>query len=228
MQAGQCQLDKCFLCRHSKPEWKELIVLKKTTFSVKKGKRIFSEGEPVKGLYFLYEGAVKVSKNWGEQKELIIRFATAGDVVGHRGMGGNLFYPISATTLDDSKICYIDNDFLEASLAVNQALTYQFMQLYAAELQRAEKRMRDLAHREVKGRIAQSLLEMAAVFGENNDGFIAVPITRQDIASYAGTTYETVFKFFTELLAQNVIAASGKHIKINNREALQALLKEAH
>lgn len=228
MQTSGCQLDRCFLCRHSKPEWKELIAIKKTTLSIKKGKRIFSEGEPVKGLYFLYEGAVKVSMNWGDQKELIIRFARSGDVVGHRGIGGDLFYPISATTLEDSKICFIDNKFLEASLAVNPVLTYQFMQLYAAELQTAEKRMRDLAHREVKGRIAQALLEIATVFGENNDGFISVPITRQDIASYAGTTYETVFKFFTDLLAQHVISASGKHIKINNKEALQLLLKEAH
>jgi CRP-like cAMP-binding protein len=226
MQKVDCKLEGCFLCQHCIPEWKPLIALKKSTHAFKKGKKIFHEAEPVKGMYFINEGNVKVSKNWGEQKELIIRFAKAGDVLGHRGLGGDLTYPISATALEDCKVCFIDNEFLETSIIANKSLAYQLMQIYAQELQKAEKRMRDLVHMEVKGRIVLSLFEILDVFGVGEDGYIALPISRQDIASYAGTSYETVFKFFTELSNKDILVTSGKNIKINDRETLQSFLKE--
>jgi CRP/FNR family transcriptional regulator len=226
MQDLGCNLDRCFLCRHTSPEWKDLIALKKNTLFFKKGRTIIEEGELVKGIFFINEGAVKVSKSWGEQKELIIRFAKSGDVLGHRGFGGDLHYPISATALEDTKVCFIDNAFLAASMAANATLSQQFVQLYATELQRAEKRMRDLAHMDVKGRIVLALFEIADVFGIGEGDFIALPVTRQDIASHAGTTYETVFKFFTELSGKNILTTSGKNIKLNDRKALQAFLLE--
>ena len=226
MSGGNCQLDRCFLCNYCLPEWKSLISIKRQTLSFKKGKKIFREGDPVQGIFFIYEGSVKVSKNWGDQKDIILRFARQGDVLGHRGFGGEMQYPISATALEDSRVCFIDNAFLETSLIANTTLTYQLMQLYAGELQKAEKRMRDLVHREVKERIVLALFEIADAFGTTNDGYLALPITRQDIASYAGTSYETVFKFFTDLSAREVLLTSGKHIKIKDPQALRAILKE--
>ena len=216
-----CDLNSCFLCKHCIPEWKEVIAIKKKTLVLKKGTLIFKEGSPVEGIFFLTDGAVKVHKQWGEQRELIVRFAKAGDVLGHRGLGGHHLYPISATCLEESKACYIPNDLLEATLQTNPAFTYRLMQLYAGELQKAEKRMHDLALMEVKGRIALGLIEIANLFGTDNEGTINISLNRQDIASYAGTTYETVFKFFTDLVAQHIITTTGKRIKINDLPALQ-------
>jgi CRP-like cAMP-binding protein len=225
MQQIGCGLDKCFLCRHCLPDWKELVGIRKKTSLVRKGKPIFLEGDPVLGIFFLYAGTAKVATRWGAQKELILRFAREGDLLGHRGFGGTeTTYPISATALEDCTVCFISNEFLEATLKTNPPFTYALMQVYAAELQTAEKRMRDLAHREVKGRIALALLEMAQFFGSDADAFIAVPVSRQDIASYAGTTYETVFKFFNELVAQNILTTSGKSLRINDAARLRTFV----
>ncbi|HWJ27192.1 MAG TPA: helix-turn-helix domain-containing protein, partial [Flavisolibacter sp.] len=92
---------------------------------------------------------------------------------------------------------------------------------------KAEKRMRNLAHMEVKGRIAEALLEIADTFGNNQNGYINITMTRQDIASYAGTTYETVFKFFNDLTNSSIISTSGKSIKIDKPEELRSYIKES-
>lgn len=215
MQDVTCNLNDCFLCQFCIAEWKEAVAVKKTTLFIRKGKPVFGEGEKVKGIFFIYSGSLKIHKQWVDGKELVLRFAKKGDIAGHRGLGGGDSYPVSATALEDSKVCFIANDFLEATLKTNHALTYRLMQFYAAELQKAEQRMRDLAHMEVKGRIASALLEISGFFGLDKNKFIAIPITRQDIASYAGTTYETVFKFFTELVAAKIISTSGKSIRIH-------------
>lgn len=224
MQKTSCNLGTCFLCQHCLPDWKELIAIKKRTELYKKGKEIISEGEEVKGIFFMYSGSAKVSKTWGGEKTFIVRFARSGDVLGLRGLGGDSVYHVSAVAMEDTVVCFIDNTLLDTILKTNPSVTYELMKVYASELQTAEKRMRDLVHMDVKGRIALALLEITAAFGIDGEGFIALPISRQDIASYAGTTYETIFKFFNGLVAQNIIATSGKQIRINDATALQAFI----
>jgi CRP-like cAMP-binding protein len=220
-----CNLFDCFLCQHCIVEWRPLIGLNKETRMIRKGKTIFKEGDLVEGIYFMYRGWVKIHKEWIHPKELILRFAGAGEIIGHRGFGDKRTYPVSATALEDSTVCFVPEEFLESCLRVNQSLTYRLMQFYAAELQKAERRMRDLVHLETKGRIAGALLEMNSKFGTNRDGYISMPVSRQDVASYAGTTYETLFKLFNEMKKDKLISTSGKFIKIKNETKLQQLLK---
>jgi CRP-like cAMP-binding protein len=224
MGSASCNLYDCFLCQHSMIEWRPLIGLNKETRMVKKGRSIFMEGDPVEGIFFMYAGWVKIHKQWTHPKELIVRFAGPGDIIGHRGLGDKKNYPVSATALEDTTVCFVAEEFLESSLRANPALTYRLMQFYASELQKAEKRMRDLAHMEVKGRLASALLDMQAKFGVNRVGFISMAISRQDIASYAGTTYETLYKLFNELKKEKTITTSGKFIKLKNTEKLHKLL----
>lgn len=229
MKEPHCGPDHCFLCRHCSSEWRELIRLKKRTLFFRKGRNIIEEGNPVMGMFFIPDhggGAVKVTKNWGADKQLIIRFAGPGDVLGHRGFGRELIYPVSAVALEDTHVCFIDNALFEASLKTNPAFAFAFLEVYANDLQKAEQRMRDLAHRDGKGRIVLALFEAEHVFGKDDEGFIRVPITRQDIASHAGTSYETVFKFFSEWSQAGSISTSGKSIRITDRDALQRVLSE--
>jgi CRP-like cAMP-binding protein len=73
---------------------------------------------------------------------------------------------------------------------------------------------RSLAHMPVKGRIAQALLTLHAKFGTTEDGFIDINLSRQDLASYTGTTYETVFRIMNEMVLEGSIALSGKNIRV--------------
>lgn len=222
MKELACDLATCFLCRHCMPEWKEVTATHKKTLLIKKGKALFTEGEEVKGIFFLYSGVVKIHGPWTDGREMIIRFARRGEIAGHRGLVDTV-YPISATTLEDTVACFISNDFLELSMKANPSLTYTLMHFYAAELQKAEKRLRDITHMEVKGRVAGALLDIFQTFGIDENQFLALKLTRQDIAAYAGTTYETVFKFFAELTAAGIITTSGKDIRINQPEKLTQL-----
>jgi CRP-like cAMP-binding protein len=196
-----------------------VIALGKSTRLYKKGQSIFSEGDPVEGIFFVYEGAVKVHQQWGSDKELILTFATGGDVLGYRGQEA---HPVSATPLVETKACYISQSLLEATFRANPAFLYRMMQLYAEALRNAERRMRLLALTDVRERIADALLTIRSTFGLNPEGFVSVPVTRQDIASYAGTTYETVFKLFTEWTSRGVLETAGKYIRLLNEDSLRA------
>jgi CRP-like cAMP-binding protein len=225
---NECDVDTCFMCQGCLKEWHPAIAANKINFKVKKGEVIFKEGDPVKGIYFVYEGNVKVHKKWGPEKELIIRFASKGAIFGHRVLGGNNIYPISATAIEDGIICYMDMEFFEATLMVNTGLTYNLMLFFASELQEAEKKMRNRAHMPVKGRIAQALISLQQQFGTKDDGVIGIELSRQDLASYAGSTYETVFRVINDLVKEEIISVSGKKINIVNHESLLSLTKDTH
>jgi CRP-like cAMP-binding protein len=220
---NECDASRCFMCRNCLKQWQPAIGANRINLKVKRGEVIFNEGDEVKGVYFVYEGVVKVHKQWGADKELIIRFASEGAIFGHRGLGGNNVYPISATALEDAIICFAPIDFFEATLKVNTDFTYNLMIFLAGELQESEKKMRNLAHMSVKGRVAQALISLQDQFGKKEDGSINIELSRQDLASYAGATYETVFRVLTDLLKDDLIKATGKKIIINNRERLLEL-----
>jgi len=74
--------------------------------------------------------------------------------------------------------------------------------------------MRNIAHMNTKGRIGQSLLNLQDKFGTDADGFINIEISRQDLASYTGTTYETLFKIMNELAEEKAIHIDSKKTKL--------------
>lgn len=188
-------------------------------FHYKKGETLFNEGEELKGVYFINEGTVKVHKQWGD-KELILRFARKGAIAGHRGLGGDMLYSVSATALEPVNVCYVDLDFFKSTMKVNHDFMYELMMFFATELKESERNMRNLVHMPVKGRIAQALFTLKEKFGVKDDGSVDIELSRQDFASFVGTTYETVFRMLNELVESKLLKVDGKNITILDKQKL--------
>jgi CRP/FNR family transcriptional regulator len=220
VKKSKCDLATCSMCKGCKPEWLKAIDVNRKLIHYNKGESIFHEGDTVNGMYFIFSGLVKVHKKWSDNKELILRFAKEGAIVGHRGLGGDTIYPVSATALTASDICFVNLDFFMATLKVNPDYLFDLMMFFAAELKESEKRMRNIAHMNTKGRIGQSLLTLQDKFGTDAEGYINIEISRQDLASYTGTTYETLFKIMNELAEENAIQIDSKRTKLLDKPTL--------
>ncbi|MGN8054925.1 Crp/Fnr family transcriptional regulator [Pedobacter sp. 22163] len=217
---NNCDLKTCFMCQLTLKEWHPAIESHKRNFIAKKGEVIIKEGDPVSGVYFVTSGNVKVHKQWGD-KELILRFANDGAIIGHRGISSSIStYPISATALETTKLCFVDIDFFKTTIKVNQEFAYGLLMFYADELHASEKKMRNLALMSVKGRLAVAILGLRDQFGLDAEGFLNLALSRQDLAAFTGATYETVFRTMNELLAEKLIVVSGKQIGILNEAGL--------
>jgi CRP-like cAMP-binding protein len=226
-KSNNCDLKTCFLCRQCLPEWLPAIQANRKNLTFRKGELIFQEGDPVQGIYFVYSGTVKVHKKWGTEKELILRFAQQGDIFGHRGLGGHeAVYPISATALEPLNACFIDTEFFKASLKVNPDFIHGLLLFFADELQESERKMRNLAHMQVKGRVVLALLALQEKFGRTPDGAIQMTLSRQDLASLVGATYETVFRIINELAEEELIVVAGKSITVTDADKLKVYTKE--
>jgi CRP-like cAMP-binding protein len=222
-----CDLKSCTMCKQCQHDWLPALDANRKSFHFKKGEQLFIEGEEVKGMYFITKGLVKVHKRWSDEKELILRIATDGDIVGHRGLGADTIYPVSGTAMEPTDVCYIDLSFFNSTLRTNPDFQYNLLMFFAAELKESEKRMRNLAHMNVKGRIANALLYLQNKFGKDANGYINLSISRQDLASYTGTTYESLFRIMNELSSEKAINTDGKKTQILNVALLQEYMEQS-
>ena len=101
------------------------------------------------------------------------------------------------------------------------------MLFFADDLQESERRMRNLAHMPVRGRLAQALVALEEKFGRTVEGHIDIHLSRQDIASYVGSTYETVFRLMNEFIEEGLVEVSGKAISIKDNHRLLSVTQES-
>ena len=162
----ECNNTICFIKQNCSPVWLNMIELKKIQIEHQAKDCIFREGGYVEGIYFMQRGFVKLVSKRVDNREQIVRLAAAGQVLGHRGLGDDK-YPISAVALNDTTVCFIDNDTLYEVFMNNPKLTLQMMEFYSRELRKTQIRMKYLTQMNVREKIAEALLFIKEVFGIN-------------------------------------------------------------
>lgn len=222
-----CASENCFLFKNSHPDFHEELMSKKSCVSYKKKQLVFQEGEPVSGVYFIREGKVKVSKE-ADYRGQIVRLAKSGDVLGHRGINKKNIYPITASAIEDSLICFVEQEMLFKLMNKNSELSIKMMLFYADELQKTEIRLRNMAIMTVRERIADALLMIHDVFGvkKGKEFLLDVELSRKDIAEIAGTYQEQASRFITEFKSEGILALDGKKIIIQQFDKLVEEVKK--
>lgn len=220
-----CTHFNCFINKFCSAEWKPLITFYKTSHEYPAGTTIFSEGDEVKGIYQIYSGKLKVVSSVNGDKERIVRLAAAEQMLGHRGLGGDMIYPVSAITLEKSQVTFIPIDIFYKAIKANSELAFQMMQFYADEFKITERRMRMMETMTAREKVGFSIMRVIKAFGfdANDATLLDFTPSRKDLASLAGTTYETVIRVLSNLEKENIIVQEGKSIRVLDQTYLESL-----
>ena len=178
------------------------------------------EGAPTQGLYFIYDGKVKVLKTGIYGKEHIVRLTKNGDTIGFRGFGTGNRYLIAATAIEDTALCNFSNEIMNEILKTIPEFTYNLMLFYAQELNKSEENVKKIAQMNVRERVVDSLIYLHKKFGEKG-GLIDIQLSRKEIADFAGTNDEQVTRVFSSLKSEGVIKIIGKKVGILNLNKLK-------
>lgn len=201
------------------------FLTKKHQFKVLKGQNFIIEGAPVQGIFFIYEGIVKVFKTGLFGKEQIVRFINDGNILGHRGFGGQAHHQIGAMAIEDTIVCSFSSSDLLVALKSIPSLTFDFMQFYSIELDRSETKVRKFAQMTVREKVIDAILYMNRKFGQTK-GLLNIQLSRREIADFAGTTDEQVTRIISSLKKEKLIKVSGKKIGIVDVTALKKEISE--
>ncbi len=211
-----------FLKKYCSDEWCEFVSFHSQVFNYKTGETIFKIGDETKGIYYINKGKVKITTDGGNNTERVIRLVNQGDLFGHRGFGGDWKYSISAFALEKVELIFIPLTIFNQLLKANPDFSYYMMMFFAEELRESERLASQLP---IRNLIASVLYNNYKVFGfeEGSETKLSYTLSRKDIASQAGTRYETVVRVLTSLNKEEVIQIDGKAIHILNLEKLNEI-----
>lgn len=206
-------------------EGRELFEANKQIFFYSEGRRIFNEGEQVKGIYFIESGMVKVLSLSYDNSEKIIRFASNQMILGHRGWNTKI-YPISAESLTDTVVTFLPSEIFNTIIKDNSEMAAYLINFLSDEIRDSEQRMKNLLIPDPKVRIAIVLVKFIDDFGynkERGENLLFYTLSRSDIANFCGTTYETVIRTLAHFKKNKIIDLLGKEIAISDEKKLRVI-----
>ena len=193
-----------------------------------KGEVLFLEGSSSDTLYILNEGQVKLSKITKDAKEQILRILSTGDFFGELNLFGKKNTTnFTAASISDTKICTLTKWRLDLILKENPEIALEILAALADRLAETENLAQNLATQDVEARIAHILLEFSEKYGSELNGAIhfKIPITREEMANYAGITRETMSRKLKNLEAEGILSfQSPRLITIEDEDSLRSLL----
>ncbi|MDM9630337.1 Crp/Fnr family transcriptional regulator [Robiginitalea aurantiaca] len=195
----------------------------KVSRKVKKGEVIFDEGEKLNGIYCVRGGVSKLAKLSPNGKDQIVKLASKGEVLGQRSVVAEENSNLSATAVSDMEMCFIPKEAIISTLHKNPDFTYEVLRHMAHDLKEADDVIVNMSQKTVKERIAEALIYMKNNFGEDKEGYLALVLSREDIANVVGTATESCIRILSEFKKKGLIKTSGKRMAILEARKLQDL-----
>jgi CRP/FNR family transcriptional regulator len=191
-----------------------------------RGRVLFAEGEPARGVYILRSGRATVSISSSEGRVVMLRLAEPGDVLGVNAVLRGSAYDTTVKTLEPCRIEFISRAELIDVLQRNRGGIEVIVSLLSRELTELTERAKSLLlPQTVRGRLARLLLNLS-----NHNGSAASHtttldrrFTHEEIAQMICTSRETVTRLLATLSKQSAISITPDSIVINDRPALERI-----
>lgn len=184
---------------------------------------IFYEGDLGGSLYIIAKGTVKIVMMADDGREHILGLLHEGDFFGEISLIDGR--PRSATAIAQEKVSIVmvsRDDFIRL-LRENPEMSLKIMVTLCERLRKTDKHVESLAFLSAPGRVAQVLLNWCERHAEGASTDIVIPhkMTRQEFASIAGTSRETLTRVLMDLQDDGLIRLEKSEIHIIDRYKLR-------
>ncbi len=189
-----------------------------------RGSVIFREGEEVAAIHFLVSGRVKVAMMTADGREQTLTILGPGDFFPHLGCLAGGAYPATTTALEDCALLLVDLAALADLLRRNGDLALAMLLKMAQRLEDLQQRVRELAERDLRVRVARALLHLADRHGRPGAGGLQLDLrlTHQELASLTGTARESISRTLGAFRREGLVESAEGSLVIRDRAALQA------
>jgi CRP-like cAMP-binding protein len=97
------------------------------------------------------------------------------------------------------------------------------LKLTCHELAEANSYITDIAQKTVRERVAEVLIQLVNDFGLDEQKFLRISLTREELANIVGTATESVIRLLSEFKSDKLIELSGRKIRILDLKGLEKI-----
>ncbi len=175
---------------------------------VRRGELLHGAGSDLAQLFIVHTGQLKVVRVTAGGLERLIRVAAPGDVVGEHAFLTGERQDTYVEALQDSSVCMFQHRDLSRLMATHPGIGLQLLRTLTMRLDEAE---RGLSRQTVgiPARLADYLLELP-MQTDSRGAVVAWPISKRDVASYLGTTPESLSRALATLENRGLVEAGSR------------------
>lgn len=190
----------------------------------KKKQVVYAQGNHPTKLFYIESGKVKAYKTNDDGKELVTELYNAGDFFGYIAMLEETVYRDTTETLEETSLAIIPKEDFDELLNSNTEVARKFIQLLAKNVSEKEDQLLGLAYNSLRKKVAEALIQLQNKFKEDETKNFQISISRESLASIAGTATESLIRTLSDFKNEKLIEINQGIIIILNQKKLAQLL----
>ena len=181
-----------------------------TPRNLRRGSRIFRQGDPGDALFVVDEGSVKISTIASDGREVILAVIGPGELFGELSLFDRGLRSADATALEDARLLALSLETFRPYLMSHPAVAIELLSVLASRIRNTDQALQDALYSDVPGRLAKKLLELAERYGKEADGKLVIDlaVTQDELARMVGSSRESVNKALSSFMSRGSL---GQH-----------------
>ncbi len=172
-------------------------------------------GDNTSGLFIITKGAVKVTRNDTEGREIILTILGEYEYFGEMSLLDGENPSANVVAMEDTELFYLGREQFMQLIQYNPKITYALLEGLIRRLRAADDKIKSLSLLKAEGKIITAIIQLAEVSGTMKQGLVEFDLPFQhDIANIAGTSRETVSRVLHSLEKKGLVELDGSKIRI--------------
>lgn len=183
---------------------------------------LFRQGDPATHCYRLQKGRIKLSMVNEQGREATIRYVGGGEMAAAVAVMKDGIYLVTAEAIEETEVTGWDKPTMIAQMHRCPDIAINLLHIILSRIDDVQQRYLEVCTEQVARRIARTLLRLMRSAGSRQAAGISIdiPLSRQDIADYAGTTLFTVSRTLSGWEKAGWIKSGREKIVVTDPHAL--------
>mgnify|MGYP001093625599 CR=1 FL=1 len=182
-----------------------------TRAAFRKHEKICRQGDNVSHAIYLTEGTAKLFIEGINGHNIILYLMRPPAYIGLLSFFESIHYTYSVTAIEDSQVCMVKLEFLKELYLEDHEVLLRLNKAFGKSVALIMKKIICLNQKNIRGRIAESLLSLASFHGSNS---FRLPVTRKELGEMSAISEENTVRLLTELKNEGIIRIQGREVTI--------------
>ena len=197
--------------------------------SLAAGQPVFSKRQDADAMFVVLAGRVKIFTHSASKKRKTFAYLGEGDFFGEMALVEGGTRTASAQAVEPSRLLVLRKRDFERLIARDPKLALFLLRTLCARLRRANEEIEGLLFRNILGRVAKAVLDLARRGGRPEGSALVVDrrYTQQELADLVGTTREPLTRALSSLRRAGLVDLREGRYSIPSPDKLAALCADA-